>query len=423
MYTNIPIQQPKSFLDAFNEVGSVANALTKGQLDNQIQKVAARYAPYTQYADALSKIAYANYLPYQIQSQILSNPSLLMSLKDNPEALANLAKSFSSNLPSVNQIAGGGILPTPDQVMGGGGGGGFRNPFHMGGGAPAQNNVAANAFAGNSGGKKNETGLNENQLNTIKEFMGNNANIPTNIPNEPRPAQEVIGGQGGNALNAPATQPQQPNNQSGLLPVSQGPLGWVYNMMAQNQSTPYKPGALIQNPKTGEITSVPTETMVNKSQNAISAAKRIEPALQEISDLAAPFLTAKGKWNLYKDKYNNFLRGGESDVPSDYAYFRAKLANLPEQLIGLFQINPNEYAMRKMSEFSEPHIGETPKSYKNRIIKQTIDLKKEQEEQAIKQLKEGFNVGNNNAPPQNAQETRVINGVQYHKVNGEWYHD
>ena len=110
----LPSAPPGSFMQG----ASAGNALINDMIKNRIGNVQAQYAPYTAYADAASKIAYANMLPYQIQATIMSNPMLWMALKDNPQAMQSMMSNFANSIPKGNNIFGGVNLPNPQQTTG-----------------------------------------------------------------------------------------------------------------------------------------------------------------------------------------------------------------------------------------------------------------------------------------------------------------
>lgn len=85
--------------NVMRSIGEGANALTKGQLENQY------YAPLSQ-ANIASKSTYARYLPAQILGQVLSNPLTWQTMPK--EQLQNLTQQYSnaiSNPPSLEKLA------------------------------------------------------------------------------------------------------------------------------------------------------------------------------------------------------------------------------------------------------------------------------------------------------------------------------
>jgi hypothetical protein len=118
-----------------------SNALSNQMIDNQIKQIEAQYAPYNRYADAASKIAYAQFVGPQSIASILNNPATRGMF--NPQQYQQLANAFSSqvsnpastlaNLPSPSNmqprspfgrlldyargIAGGGAAPTTRNVF------------------------------------------------------------------------------------------------------------------------------------------------------------------------------------------------------------------------------------------------------------------------------------------------------------------
>lgn len=86
------------------------NALAKSNLDNQIMRVQAQYAPYTSYADAALKMAQAQVAAPQVISNILSNPlGVSRMTPETYNALATMAQKGLQNIGNFN-------IPQPGQM-------------------------------------------------------------------------------------------------------------------------------------------------------------------------------------------------------------------------------------------------------------------------------------------------------------------
>lgn len=89
------------------------NALTQSNLQNEIARAQAKYAPYNAYADALSKIAYAQMGPANAIAQMLSGPGASNLTREQTIALGtqmqNLLKGYNQNnvLPPPNMMSQG----------------------------------------------------------------------------------------------------------------------------------------------------------------------------------------------------------------------------------------------------------------------------------------------------------------------------
>lgn len=90
-----------------------ANALRQSNLENQIKRVQAQYAPLTTQAEAASKLAYANLMGPQFLAKLMGNPDILATMK-NPQgsvdALTNTAFGQTNNpflkVGQMNPMAG-----------------------------------------------------------------------------------------------------------------------------------------------------------------------------------------------------------------------------------------------------------------------------------------------------------------------------
>src|SRR5690349_2153381 len=73
------------------------NALERSNLENEIYRAQAKYAPYNAYADAMSKIAYGQTAPANALAQILSSPAAANMSREQYQALSNLATNYLKN--------------------------------------------------------------------------------------------------------------------------------------------------------------------------------------------------------------------------------------------------------------------------------------------------------------------------------------
>jgi hypothetical protein len=362
------------------------NALTNDQLDTQIKSSNAQYAPYTNYANALSKIAYSNYLPAQLQAQALSNPMLFMALKDNPEAIKGLIDNFSRSIPtSQNMLAN---IPAPSQQQNSGG----------------LLNMLFNHF-------RSTPGMNNSSIPNNNFNMPNNVVGSSNIPNN---NQGMVSDNNSN------------NNQYALVPASRGSIaGMIGKQIAPFYESPYGSGKTVVDPNTGKPISVPTGESVTAAQNTINAAERVLPQLEELSDAAGPFLSAKGiLGNQLQRGWNALVPSKAGSLPTQYAKFHSLLQSAPEALVKSYGLRPTNETIERMQKVIEPYFGETKEQYKSRILDQLRAIREEQIAVSKKQLSQGFDLSNQNSPKasfkNNVQATKTINGKTYHKINDQW---
>lgn len=89
-----------------------ANALSNQMIDNQIKQIEAQYAPYNRYADAASKIAYAQFVGPQSIASILNNPATRGMF--SPQQYQQLMNAFSSQV--TNPASSLANLPSPSNM-------------------------------------------------------------------------------------------------------------------------------------------------------------------------------------------------------------------------------------------------------------------------------------------------------------------
>jgi hypothetical protein len=338
------------------------NALRNSEFQNDIARSNAQYAPYTNYANALSKIAYAQYSPLDIQSKIMSNPALLMAIKDNPQALAALAQN-SNNIMKAMQSNGapgninGQILPTPQQMQG---------SNSMGSGI-------LNWLAQKAGFNQNQQ-PSQNMLNKTPQRDNPNPTTPPFDKN-------------GVPIPMPLRQEGQNN---GVFP-SPGIGGYVDMVTAKSKEPIHAAGKTFENPQ-GGYTSMPTESTVGANQAALVAIKRVTPQLERLAKAAAPFMTLSGMGSVWTDQAENYLMGSDKKLPSDYAKFQADLKAAPESLLKTYGLRATNETIEQMKGVIEPRIGESGEGYKNRILGTLKEIQTEQQEPAQKALSEGIDV-------------------------------
>jgi len=86
------------------------NALSRSNLENQIKSAEAQYAPWTQYANALSKIAYSQFVGPQTLAALVNDPKIRGMLTE--DQYKNFLNQFSNQLGSGNAIS---QVPVPNQ--------------------------------------------------------------------------------------------------------------------------------------------------------------------------------------------------------------------------------------------------------------------------------------------------------------------
>jgi hypothetical protein len=325
----------------------------------KMDQSAAQYAPYTNYANAASKLAYANMLPYQVQATVMSNPMLWQAFKDKPEALQAMMENFKKSIPQGNNIFGGIDIPKP----------GSNNSLGIGG-----------IF----GALLNKLGIGSSQGNPLSSSSLNNSSGEFGSTNQINPGQIMNNNPQG----------------SSLVPSTQGGInGIIGQQTAKYNKSPYSAGDLIQDPNnpTGTI-SVPTNETKTAAQNSINATKRVTPQIEKLADLAAPFLSIGGKAQLQWERVKNLLNPDakhQGKLPAQYAKFNSILQSAPEALVKSYGLRPTDETIKRMQKVIEPYSGETKEQYKTRMLDQLESLRNEQIAVSEENLGGGFELGGN----------------------------
>ena len=359
------------------------NALTKSNLDNQVLGAQAQYAPYTTYADAASKLAYANMLPYQIQAQVMSNPMMWMAMKDNPLAMKAMMDNFQRSIPQGNNIFGNVNMPMPGTQRSNPLGNGLMGMLY---------NKLIGAGQQQSPSSQQAGPMQAGQM----PQPGGPSSYPTFGANNQATPQEVADiANNGNGMGA-ANQNNSGNTQgagSPLVPSTRGGLAGVFGKM----TAPYNqqivdPGKTFSDPDTGQTFSAPTSRTATSLQTSINAAQRVTPQLNRIAQEAAPFLTASGLGKMQYQRLGNFFLNKNDTLPTGYAKFQSDLKAAPEALVKSYGLNPTNETIERMAQVIEPYAGETGPQYSQRILDTLDHIKQEQESIGLSQLYGGIKV-------------------------------
>lgn len=177
------------------------NEISKGSIQNRIKSIEAEYAPYTNYANAASKIAYSQFVGPQAISSILNNPAMRGMF--TPEQYNSLASAFTQQVKNPAMTLAN--LPVPSQQ---------RNPLrHL---VESLGNLFSSPQSPNQGNMHQQGMQNNSQMFTSQ----NNAqNIPSQNSGQEygdinRASPELVKDISLHGNNAPQ-----------LAPASQGKLG------------------------------------------------------------------------------------------------------------------------------------------------------------------------------------------------------
>lgn len=318
----------------------------------------AKYAPYTAYANALSHQAYANYLPWQIKAQVLSNPYLALALKDKPELLDKMLNEFGEGMSNPNVLNGGVTIPPP----------GGRGDSMLG--ALFNKLIHGNVMGPQAGG-------------------GNPLAAPPS------------GGGSNTLMQSPGAAPQGGGGNYPLVPSTQGGAqGAIGAQTAPFVKSPYISTPTIPNAQ-GGVVQAPNAETVAAGQKAVLAAKRVDPILNNIQRDWKDFYTIPGFFKLVGSGAANIL-GMDQDTArkffvnkGDYSKFLKAQNNIDKSVIDVmkvYDIHQEAGMNERIANIIQPHVGEDKEGYLDRVKSEMNDLRTQQtiNEQAITS---GFNVG------------------------------
>lgn len=385
---NIPLPRVVADVEAggpFVTAAKGMNALKRQQLENQIAKSQADYAPFTTYADAASKIAYANMLPYQIQAQTMSNPMMWMALKDDPKALEAVMANFKNSIPTGQNIFGNVNLPAPMTRQ---------NPNNSIFGA------LMNKLIGGSNNQQNANPLAQMPMAQGSTQSGNSFGAV----NQASPAE--VNNIANNGNGAPPL-----SNAKGFQVAPSGMDAIIAkNLKGYNQQV-YDPAKTVTT-DAGSF-SIPSESQVTASQQAILGIKNLKPILQDISKGAEKWLSSgkKGQVKLGQvaslaEQYFGDLAGIPAGIMkaagvtkkdiSDYAEWQTQQKKAVETYMKARNWPQDELAIKKVSDIFEPVYGEG-KEYGDRVARELAQLESQTLPNYQNQLKGGVPL-NSQAP-------------------------
>lgn len=329
------------------------NALQASNLQNQINRVKAEYAPYTEYANAASKTAYANLLPYQIQAQLMSNPMMWMAIKDNPDAVNAIVKNFKESIPTSNNIFGQIQIPKPHPMNQGGLASRFFNYLNRDKAQAESNNALTQPVPM------------ANQQNMPSEFGAVNQASPQEVQ---QIADRAVSGL---------------DNKSILSPASSSSMGGVIaKQTAPYVSQPYEEGKTIT--IDGKNYSVPAGATVANTQKAYIGIKNALPILNRISEGAEEFLGPGSKAKQAAAKINGLVKqygsidllpksmlnkyGITDEYLGRYNDWKAQINSSIEPLISAFDLPKDTETTKMLQGIMNPGQGESGTAYRNRVL-------------------------------------------------------
>lgn len=398
------------------------NALINNLYNTQVSKAQAQYAPYTTYADAASKIAYANMLPYQIQAQVLSNPYIALALQRNPDALSNLLQNFSGSIPNPNNMRN--MPPFPQY---GNGGNGLLSSLinkitgNNSGQGQSQSQLSPNALVGGIGGVANQ------YVNPFNQLYGNGGNIGNTSAGN------------GNSIpisgNVP-TNSQQRGTTASLVPAIGGPgQAIIGKTTAQFNQSPYEAGKTFVDAN-GNIVSTPESSQVNAAQQAILGIKNLRPILQDISSGASKWLAPGEKGKLALGQLMNSLQqrfGSLGGIPdsvmkqfgvskqdiSDYAEWQANQQKAVETIMKARQWPQDMVSLDKVSQIIQPIPGEG-EAYGQRVAKELAQIEQTLLPNYQQTLTSGYQLPNAQGTPQGNSQANTPSQYSNNTPAGNW---
>lgn len=272
-----------------------ANALTASGLENQIKQSDAQYAPYTNYANALSHLAYAQTAPANAIAQILSGPA---AANMSAERYQQLAQQAQTSLGNVNTN----FVPRPGTRQEGVGHNLLRTLFDK--------IIPGNNIFSQGGGNNNSAGGSDNPMNypqTRTDFTpvdplgSGQTNSPP--PNSPPQNSPTIG------------QGRYGNKASGLnLPGTMG--GNTPSAAAKTQEAVLNAGA------TGEATSQVQQQDAMEKSDAAASSGAVE-MINQISKLK----DARSRLGWYEKGYPLGKGPGVTSPAQEFDQAKENIAN------------------------------------------------------------------------------------------------
>ncbi len=365
MALNIPNIAPAN---PWSDVVDVQNYLTDKALAQQIARAKATYAPYTEYANAASKIAYSNLLPYQIQATVLSNPLVMQALKQNPDLINSMVGGFQQSIPKGNNIFGNINLPSPQQM-------------------PVSNSLLGLALNKLFGPSQPEQ---KTQPNIMQQQS--TPGVPMGEPVNEGMTPEV----------------QNQSDESPLAAPKDASAQMVSKATRPYQQSNIKKGDLYRT-DTGEVVLPPSSSTQESIEKQLLAINNAIDSAKDLGKESEEFLTPGGYRELKKAQASNWFEQNFFGIPtgikkglkvdpdkvSRYANWLAKQGKATETIMNAFNLPKDQEALKLVKHIVEPLPGETKEGYTKRMVGEINDLKTRYQ-RGEKLITHGFEVGNKN---------------------------
>lgn len=304
--------------------------------------------------------------------------------------IAGIDQLKQSN-PALFGITPGGNVPVTNgasdtgQIMPPIGGGMQQTPWGPSGGMSMPPNSGAIPLAGPS------------MPNSAPQGMAATPNaIQQQLPQQPG---QMFGGnpmanQMMNAIMAPMLQKQAQMNyynaRANQLTGAQN-AGRNYATGSNNAGA----GGTYTDPTTGQIISTDTGTQTSRDQRTIAGLNNAQQYLGNVVQTMPQFVTGWQKAGTGAKGLLNSWFGANYPEPSKYANAQANLKSAAEGIINGFGLNSTGENVSTVISIMEPHLGESPQFYQNRVISQLGDFS-DQQHRAESRLASGIPVGNSN---------------------------
>lgn len=142
-----------------------------------------------------------------------------------------------------------------------------------------------------------------------------------------------------------------------------------------------------------------TEKTKSTQQNIVTGVDSAIPSLKKILDLDVP---KQGIWNVFS--------------PENQASYSGISGGAIDSIVAGMGLPKIQSSTDLVKDMVHRKSNEGEDHYKDRIRDLILDLHK-RKKQALQTLTQGINLKND----EEIEETKVLNGKTYHKVNGEWH--
>jgi hypothetical protein len=179
---------------------------------------------------------------------------------------------------------------------------------------------------------------------------------------------------------------------------------------------------------TGRVYSSNTPKQTVQDQATVAAIQRLTPMVESITNNLPQFQSNYVKTKAYLQGIANKNFGTDFTLPTEKQEGISNLNAAPDPLLRIMGLPSTDEGIKTVRGILEPGEGESPKNYKERVLRELAMFQKNYSGAALDRLengitlREGNQVNNQNVDQQQTpSQTKTLNGKNYIKIGKDWF--